>query len=260
MTFLGCSAADNDESGIVISGKADTSFEARDHRVAACHVVDNADDGIRVTDATAPTLAVDDCTVADNGGCGVRVDAGAPVGGVSVADSAIRGNGDCGVLHRGGGRDVAVADCAVRDNDEGIRLDAAGGAYRGIALIGNRCGSDGSQRREISIEGPHEGSVVLGNSLDGNAAGAIGYDERPEVLRDNAGYPTEGGGRTTAADGDTIDHGLAEEPSTVTLQSASPSRAFPREVDGEGIVVGLVDAAGEQGEDAEPLFWEATVY
>ncbi|MDL5362601.1 right-handed parallel beta-helix repeat-containing protein [Halalkalicoccus sp. NIPERK01] len=259
VTFLGCSAAENDESGVVVSGKSDTSFGARDHRIADCHLVDNSGAGIEVLDAAEDAaLAVDDCTIADNGGCGVRVDAGGPVGGVSITDSAIHGNDGAGVLHRGGGRDVAVTGCAVHDNANGIHLDAAGGAYRGITLIGNRCrGSGEGRRRGIALEGPHTEGVVLGNTLADVAS--ISYDERPEVLRDNVGYPTEGGGRTTVADGDVLNHGLAEEPSTVVLQSTSASRAFPREVDGEGVVVGLVGPAGEPVENPEAVFWEAAV-
>lgn len=259
VTFLGCSATENDESGVVISGKSDTSFGAREHRIADCHIVENVSHGIEVKDATDPALAVADCTIADNAGCGISVNTCGEVSGVSVAGSAIYGNGGCGVLHRGGGRDVSVTDCSVRDNDEGIRLDAAGGTYRGTTLVANRCyDTDGSQCRGIVLDGAHEGCVVLGNGLEGSDA--LDYDERPDVLRDNAGYPTENGDRATVADGERIDHGLPETPSTVSLQSTSASRAFPREVREGEIVVGLVGPAGEECADAETVFWEATLY
>lgn len=110
------------------------------------------------------------------------------------------------------------------------------------------------------LRGPHEEALVLANSLAGNAAGAIAYDERPDVLRDNVGYPTDVGGRTSVADGGVIDHGLAEEPSVVTVESQSPVRAFPREIDGERVVVGLVDVEGAPIDDAEPVLWEARAY
>lgn len=262
VTFLGCAAATNDESGIVVSGKSDTSFEARDHRIADCHVVDNAAHGIEVMDAAEDAaLAVDDCTIAGNGGCGVRVDSGSPVGGVSIAGSAIHDNAEHGILHRGGGRDVAVTDCTVRDNGDGIHLDAAGGAYRGVSLLANRCsGRSRRQRYGIALTGPHEESVVLGNELADDTDRAITYDERPEVLRANAGYPTEDGGRVTVADGDAIDHGLAEAPAVVTIQSQSASRAFPRAIDDGRIVVGLVGIDGDPVADAESVFWEARTY
>lgn len=258
--FVGCSAAENDEHGIVVSGKSDTSHAAREHRIADCHVVDNADHGIEVTGAAdRADLAIDDCTIAGNGGCGVSIDTGSPVGGLSIADCAIHDNGDSGVSHRGGGRDVSITGCGIHDNAaDGIELDAGDGAYRGISIVANRC--HGHSERGVALRGPHEEALVLGNSLPGNAAGAIAYDERPGVLRDNVGYLTEAGGRTTVADGGEIDHGLAEEPSVVTIQSQSPARAFPRAVDDERIVVGLVDAEGAPIDDAEPVLWEARVY
>lgn len=258
--FVGCSAARNDEHGIVVSGKSDTSRAAREHRIADCHVVDDADHGVAVQGAAdRADLAIDDCTITGNGGRGVSVDAGSPVGGLSIADCAIHDNGDHGVLHRGGGRDVSITGCGIHDDaSDGIRLEADDGAYRGISILANRC--HGHPGGGIALYGPHEGTIVLGNSLAGNAEGAIAYDERPDVLRENVGYPTETGGRTTVADGDRIDHGLAEEPAVVTIEPRSPARAFVRTVDDERIVVGLVDPAGESIHDAEPVFWEARAY
>lgn len=263
--FVGCSAAGNDESGVVVSGKSDASHAAREHRIADCHVVDNAGHGIEVRDAAdRADVAIDDCTISGNGGCGVLVDAGSPVGGLSVADCSIHDNGDHGVSHRGGGRDLAIVGCAVHDNGgsdgatDGIELDAGDGAYRGISIVANRC--YGHSGRGVTLSGSHEEAIVLANSLAGNAAGTIVSDERPDVLRDNVGHPTQAGGRTTVADGGEIDHGLAEEPTVVTIEPRSPARAFARAFDDDRIVVGLVDDGGEPIEEPEPLSWEATVY
>lgn len=187
-------------------------------------------------DATANDVAIDDCTISGNGGCGVLVDPGSPVGGLSVAECAI---------HDNGGSDDAT---------DGIELDAGDGAYRGISIVANRC--YGHSGRGVTFSGSHEEAIVLANSLAGNASGAIAYDERPDVLRDNVGHPMQAGGRTTVADGGEIDHGLAEEPTVVTIEPRSPARAF----DDDRIVVGLVDDGDDPIEEPEPLSWEATVY
>lgn len=260
VSFVGCSAAENDESGVVVSGKSDTSFEAREHRIADCHLVDNADHGVAVIGAAdRADLAIGGCTIAENGGCGVSVDADAPVGGLSVADCAIHDNGGHGISHRGGGRGLSIAGCSIRGNGKrdasAVRLDAAGGAYRGISIVANRCRDHPGAA--VALYGPHERTLVLGNDL---ADEAIAYDERPELLRDNLGHPTEAGGRATVADGGVIDHGLAEEPAFVAVEPRSPARAFVREVDDERIVVGLVDAGGAPIDEAKPVFWEARTY
>jgi hypothetical protein len=265
--FVGCSAAENDESGVVVSGKPDTSYEARGHRIADCHLVDNAEHGVSVIGAANRSgIAVDDCTIAGNGGCGVSIDTGTPVGGVSIDGCAIHDNGACGVLHRGGGRDVSIVGCSVRGdgtggsdgagNGCGIRLEAGDGRYRGVTLVANRCHELASG---ITLSGPHEGALLLGNDLSG-VEDAIAYDERPDVLRNNLGHRTEAGGRTTVADGDRIEHGLAEEPSFASVEPRSAARAVVREVDDDRIVVGLVDADGGPIDDAEPVLWEARTY
>lgn len=264
--FVGCSAAGNDEHGVVVSGKADTSHAAREHRIAGCHLVDNAGHGIEVLDAAdRADIAIDDCTVAGNGGCGVSIDAGTPVGGLSVADCAIHDNDGCGVLHRGGGRDLSVTGCGIHDNGDrgddvtdGIRFDAVDGTYRGITLVANRC--YGHSGMGLALFGSHEGTLVLGNSLADDADGALVYDERPDVLRENVGHRTAAGGRETVADGGVIDHELAEEPTVVTVEPRSPARGFARGFDDDRIVVGLVDGEGAPIEEAEPVFWEARTY
>lgn len=109
-------------------------------------------------------------------------------------------------------------------------------------MTGNDCfDADGpTQRRGTALAGDREATVVAGNAFVGNADAAFVHGgDRPEVCRGNVGYRTENAGRATVADGDAVEHGLAERPAAVTLQSASETRAYPWAVDDDRVTVGL---------------------
>ncbi|WP_303659899.1 right-handed parallel beta-helix repeat-containing protein [Haladaptatus salinisoli] len=264
--FLGCSTTENDEHGFVVSDKDDTSPPATEHRIADCHAVDNGEHGVAVLDGAGPVLDVADCQISGNDGCGVFV--AEPVdGAVSVSDSAVFENARSGVRFENGGDHLRVAGCSAFRNGRGgdaagIRLAGGAGTYRYATLSDNDCYDDRdepTQRIGIDIEGEHEGTKVVGNTLAGNAEAALRFEGRPELLRDNVGYRTENGGREAVADGEEIRHGLADRPTAVTLQSESKTRAFPGEIDDETVEIRLVAPDDEPVESTETVHWEARI-
>lgn len=273
VAFLGCAAAGNDEHGIVVSEKADTSFAATEHRIGDCQVVDNGTHGIAVIGAAIDAaLGVTDCVITGNEGRGVSVSTGDPIGGISITDSDVFANGASGVHYRGGGEHVVIARCRISDNGlltdgdrpgvaAGISLEAPDrGAYRHVRIDDNDCYDTGdpvTQRFGLVVDGTNERTRVTGNAFDGNRDGALYYTDRPTVVSDNLGYPTEAGGCATVADGQPIEHGLAERPTVVTLETGSTARAVPERIDDATITVGLHDLDGRSVETAENVYWTA---
>lgn len=143
---------------------------------------------------------------------------------------------------------------AGADEDESTKDDALPGRpwYDGTAFGTGDCGVS----HRVAAGASRSPAVEFTRT----ATGAIAYDERPAVLRDNVGYPTEAGERTTVADGGAIDHGLAEEPTVVTIEPRSPARAFAREFDPNGSSSGWSTPRESRSRTPEPLSWKATVY
>lgn len=259
--FVDCSAVDNDESGVVVSDKADTSHGATEHRIADSYLCDNGEDGLRVVGAAEPSrLRIADCTVAGNAGRGVAVDVGGPASEVAVVDCDVRDNGEAGVFHTGGGRHVRIDGCSVaRNGGDGIRLEARDGVYEGLAVTNTGCvGADErTQRRGLTIDGDHVDARIVANAFVGHGEEPVSWSRRPALVRDNVGYRTTASGRATLAHGDRIEHGLAEASSVVLVNTGSSNRAYPAEVDDESFAVALEGPDGEAIGEAEPVFWYA---
>jgi hypothetical protein len=265
--FVGCSATKNDEHGFVVSDKDDTSPPATEHRIADCHAVDNGGHGVAVLDGAGPVLDVADCQLSGNSGCGAFV--AEPVdGAVSVSDSAAFENARSGVRFENGGDHLRVTDCALFRNGTGGVDDAAGVVfagteqYRCASISGNDCyddRDDPTQRVGVAFAADHEGTKIVGNTFSGHAEGALRFEGRPELLRDNVGYRTENGGREAVADGGEIRHGLTDQPTGVTLQTESEIRAFPAEIDEERVEIRLMAPDGEPADSTETVYWAAWI-
>ncbi|WP_458205658.1 right-handed parallel beta-helix repeat-containing protein [Haladaptatus sp. NG-SE-30] len=265
--FIGCSATENEEHGFVVSDKDDTSPPATEHRIADCHAVDNGEHGIAVLDGAGPVLDVTDCQLSGNEACGVQVAASVD-GTVSLSDSTVFENGWSGVRFENGGDHLRVADCSVFRNGEsdgaaaGIRFVIGEDPYRYSTISDTDCYDDRdvpTQRVGIDIEGEHEGMKVVGNTFSGHDEAALQFTTTPTLVRDNVGYVTENGGRTSLTDGEEVRHGLAEPPTSVILQTESENRAYPTEVGDDTFTAAVVGIDGERVDSTETVHWEARV-
>ncbi|GAA0228469.1 right-handed parallel beta-helix repeat-containing protein [Haladaptatus pallidirubidus] len=263
--FVGCSATENDEHGFVISDKDDTSPPASEHRVADCHAVDNGVHGVAVLDGAGTVLDVANCQLSGNDGCGAFV-AATVDGTVSVSNATVFENGQSGIRFENGGDHLRVTGNSIfrngvaSDDAAGIRLAGGTKPYR-YAIVSNNDVYDDrdapAQRVGIDIEGEHEGTKVVGNTFGEPAA--LRFTSSPALVRDNVGYATENGGRAALADGETIQHGLAEPPTSVVLQTESTNRAFPAEIGDDTFTAAVVGIDGEPIDSPETVHWEARV-
>jgi len=155
----------------------------------------------------------------------------------------------------------------------GIEVSGYGGAVNKATLIGNRCwnrdptlagSGNGLQDCGIFLDYDINDSLIFGNNLttdfgETTLKKGASYSPSNVLLGKNLGYKTVNYGSTSVADGDTIAHGLAEEPTIVILETMSTNQANPSAKDGTNITVSLVDQTGSAVTTAETVFWRAWI-
>jgi len=168
------------------------------------------------------------------------------------------------------GERIAVRQGFIANNSRdspgsysGVVLDGARHCRLSASTVINDLDREQTQGYGLVETADSRNNRITANLFQHNVSAAVERESGStgSVYRDNNGYRTENGGRTTVSDGGTIAHDLAEQPQQFWVESATPGQyAHVVDVDQTHLGVEVVKIRTGQPPDIPvDVVWGATV-
>ncbi|QCJ47410.1 right-handed parallel beta-helix repeat-containing protein [Haloprofundus sp. MHR1] len=241
--FYNCLSRNNGRSGFILDGGVGADEVAARFDVVGCRAYRNGSHGIQLTNCRVSAVNV---VTRSNGQSGLLLNGGVQASILNPRSDDHSGPNAGGITIRSSDsaapRHVVVYGGASTNNSHNVRI--ASGSNTGPITL-----------RDIDLRGAERRPLWLGE------------DAPPELTVSNAsGYRTTNrGDQTESGDGSAStfrwEHGLAEQPRSVSVTPATPAAAGPFSVthDGDAIEV-TYRTAPEQGDDNLRWWWSANAY